>query len=126
MIELFENLQLLNESKNTVSVDYETGEKLFNKILNYLISKNLVGRNNTDFNWQPSEFNAENLEADGEIYLINDCYFLFYPYINKYSDNEFRIIVINSYDLEDEHKNKIMKIFDQYKSDNWNIIFELN
>ena len=46
-----------------------------------------------DCNWEPSEFNAKNLNADGEIYLECGAYILIYPYINEWSDQEFRVVV---------------------------------
>lgn len=104
--------------------DYETGEKIFNEILEYLQSIDQVAMNGNDYNWQPSEFNAKNLNADGEIYLVNNTYILFYPFINEWSDDEFRIIVQDSADLDIDIKNSIQDIFDKNKSDNWNLIFQ--
>ena len=104
--------------------DYATGEKLFNAIKDYLDSLDQISMDGEDYNWQPSEFNAKNLEADGEIYLVNGTYILFYPYINEWSDNEFKVIVMEASDLNIMIKNGITNIFNKYKTDKWKLVFE--
>lgn len=120
---LFENLNQYKESKN-IMFDKETGEVLFNQLKDYLVSKNLIGRNNTDYNWNPSKFNAENNEPDGDIYLKSGCTVLIYSYINEFTDNEYKVVIQYATDLDDEIIKDIKSIFDEYKSNNWKLCLQ--
>lgn len=121
-----ESINKLEETNHNeiLNTDYATGEKLFNAIKDYLDSLDQISMDGEDYNWQPSEFNAKNLEADGEIYLVNGTYILFYPYINEWSDNEFKVIVMEASDLNIMIKNGITNIFNKYKTDKWKLVFE--
>ena len=119
MIKILESI-----NKENISIDYKTGEKLFNAIKDYLDSLDQISMDGNDWNWQPSDFNAKNLEADGEIYLVGGAYILFYPYINEWSDNYFKVMVIEASDLNIIIRNGIENIFNKYKTDKWKLIFE--
>lgn len=104
--------------------DYHTGEKIFNELLSYLQSIDQVDMDGNDYNWDPSEFNAKNLNADGEIYLVSGAYILVYPYINEWAEDYFKVSVIGTDELNVQIKNKIENIFNKFKTDNWKLIFE--
>ena len=120
----------VQEGKNRFDVlvkiirDYETGEKLFNEILSYLQSINQVSMNGDDYNWQPSKFNAKNLNADGEIYLVSDAYILIYPYINEWAEDYFKVLVVEADELSVQIKNGIENIVNKFKTNNWKLVFE--
>lgn len=119
-------ITIKNESNHIdiLETDYKTGESLFNALKNYLDSLDQISMEGKDWNWQPSEFNAKNLEADGEIYLVSGSYILIYPYINEWQDDYFKVIVMEANDLNNMIKNSIRSIFDKYKTDKWKLIFE--
>ena len=77
-----------------------------------------------DCNWEPSNFNAKNLNADGEIYLVSDAYILIYPYINEWAEDYFKVLVVEASDLNIQLKNGITNIFNKYKKDKWKLVFE--
>jgi len=118
----------LTESNHNVieDRDYATGEKLFNALKDYLDSLDQIDMDGEDYNWQPSEFNAKNLNADGEIYLVSGAYILIYPYINEWAEDYFRVLVIDAEtcELDIQIKNGIENIFNKFKTDNWRLIFE--
>ena len=121
-----ESINKLEETNHNeiLDTDYVTGEKLFNAIKDYLDSLDQIGMDGNDYNWQPSEFNAKNLEADGEIYLVNEPYILFYPYINEWAEDYFKVSVVESNELSTQLKNGIERIFNKFKTDKWQLIFE--
>lgn len=104
--------------------DYETGEKIFNNLKDYLNSQHYIALDGNDWNWQPSDFNAQNLEPDGEIGLVDGTYITFYPYINKWGADKCKLSIENYNDLEDEVKFNIEKIFNKYKTDKWDLVYE--
>lgn len=106
--------------------DYATGEKLYNDLKEYLISLDQVSMDGEDCNWEPSEFNAKNLNADGEIYLECGAYILIYPYINEWAEDYFKVIVMDTEtcELNVQLKNGIEKIFNKFKTDKWKLVFE--
>lgn len=104
--------------------DYATGEKLFNALKDYLDSLDQIDMDGEDYNWQPSEFNAKNLNADGEIYLVSGAYILIYPYINEWSDQEFRVVVQDAEKLNVVARNGIQDIFNKFKTNKWQLVFE--
>ena len=118
----------LTESNHNVieDRDYATGEKLFNALKDYLDSLDQIDMDGEDYNWQPSEFNAKNLNADGEIYLVSGAYILIYPYINEWAEDYFRVLVIDAEtcELDIQIKNGIENIFNKFKNDNWKLVFE--
>lgn len=104
--------------------DYATGEKLYNDLKEYLTSLDQVSMDGEDCNWEPSEFNAKNLNADGEIYLECGAYILIYPYINEWAEDYFKVFVVEASDLSLQLKNGIEDIFNKYKNDKWRLVFE--
>ena len=69
-----------------------------------------------DCNWEPSNFNAKNLNADGEIYLVSGAYILIYPYINECAKDYFKVSVVESNELSTQLKNGIENIFNKFKT----------
>ena len=104
--------------------DYATGEKIYNELVEYLNSLDQISMDGEDCNWQPSEFNAKNLNADGEIYLESGAYILIYPYINEWAEDYFRVIVVEASDLQPQIKSGIENVYNKIKTDNWKLIFE--
>ena len=104
--------------------DYKTGEKLFDELLSYLQSLDQVDMDGEDYNWQPSEFNAKNLNADGEIYLVGGAYILIYPYINEWAEDYFKVSVVESNELSTQLKNGIENIVNKFKTNKWKLVFE--
>ena len=117
------------EESNHINIedkDYATGEEMYNELVKYLNSLDQIAMNGNDCNWEPSEFNAKNLNADGEIYLECGAYILIYPYINEWAEDYFRVIVIDAEtcELSIQLKNGIERIFNKFKTDKWKLVFE--
>lgn len=104
--------------------DYATGEKLYNGLKEYLDSIDQIAMDGDDCNWEPSEYNAKNLNADGEIYLVSGAYVLIYPYINEWAEDYFKVFVVEASDLQSHVKAGIENIFNKYKTDKWKLVFE--
>ncbi len=104
--------------------DYATGEKIYNALVEYLNSLDQIGMDGKDCNWEPSNFNAKNLNADGEIYLVSGAYILIYPYINEWAKDYFKVSVVESNELSTQLKNGIENIFNKFKTNNWKLVFE--
>ena len=104
--------------------DYATGEKIYNALVEYLNSLDQIGMDGKDCNWEPSNFNAKNLNADGEIYLVSDAYILIYPYINEWAEDYFKVSVVESNELSTQLKNGIENIVNKFKTNNWKLVFE--
>ena len=106
--------------------DYATGEEMYRELVNYLNSLDQIDMDGDDCNWQPSEFNAKNLNSDGEIYLVNGTYILIYPYINEWAEDYFKVIVVDAEtcELSIQIKNGIERIFNKFKTDKWKLVFE--
>lgn len=121
-----ETLDSINESNHIdiLDTDYNTGEKIFNDLIEYLNNLNQIAMDGKDYNWQPSEYNAKNLEADGEIYLVSGAYILIYSYINEWAEDYFKVFVVEASDLNVLIKQGIENIFNKYKTDKWKLIFE--
>ena len=104
--------------------DYATGEEMYRELTMYLNSLDQIAMNGEDCNWEPSEFNAKNLNADGEIYLVSGAYILIYPYINEWAEDYFKVSIIGIDDLSIQLKNGIERIFNKFKTDKWKLVFE--
>ena len=118
----------LKESNHNIieDRDYATGEEMYRELVTYLNSLDQIAMDGEDCNWEPSEFNAKNLNADGEIYLECGAYILIYPYINEWAEDYFRVIVIDAEtcELSIQLKNGIERIFNKFKTDKWQLKFE--
>lgn len=108
----------LTESNHNVILDkdYATSEKIYNALVEYLNSLDQTGMDDKDYNWEPSNFNAKNLNADGEIYLVSDAYILIYPYINEWAKDYFKVSIVESNELSTQLKNGIENIVNKFKS----------
>lgn len=104
--------------------DYATGEEMYRELEMYLNSLDQIAMDGKDCNWEPSEFNAKNLNADGEIYLECGAYILIYPYINEWAEDYFRVIIVEASNLSIQLKNGIERIFNKFKTDKWKLVFE--
>lgn len=104
--------------------DYATGEEIYNELEKYLNSLDQIAMDGKDCNWEPSEFNAKNLNADGEIHLECGAYILIYPYINEWAEDYFKVFVVESSDLSIQLKNGIERIFNKFKTDKWKLVYE--
>lgn len=104
--------------------DYATGEEIYNELVKYLNSLDQIAMDGEDCNWEPSEYNAKSLNADGEIYLVSGAYILIYPYINEWAEEYFKVSVVESNELSTQLKNGIELIFNKFKTDKWQLIFE--
>lgn len=104
--------------------DYATGEELYNELVKYLNSLDQIAMDGKDCNWEPSEYNAKSLNADGEIYLVCGAYILIYPYVNEWAEDYFKVSVVESNELSTQLKNGIERIFNKFKTDKWQLIFE--
>ena len=104
--------------------DYATGEKIYNALVEYLNNLDQIGMDGKDCNWEPSNFNAKNLNADGEIYLVSDAYILIYPYINEWAEDYFKVLVVEADELSVQIKNGIENIVNKFKTNNWKLVFE--
>ena len=104
--------------------DYATGEKIYNALVEYLNNLDQIGMDGKDCNWEPSNFNAKNLNADGEIYLVSDAYILIYPYINEWAEDYFKVLVVEADELNVQIKNGIENIVNKFKTNNWKLVFE--
>ena len=104
--------------------DYVTGEKIYNALVEYLNSLDQIGMDGKDCNWEPSNFNAKNLNADGEIYLVSGAYILIYPYINEWAEDYFKVCVVEADKLSVQIKNGIENIVNKFKTNNWKLVFE--
>ena len=104
--------------------DYATGEKIYNALVEYVNSLDQIGMDGKDCNWEPSNFNAKNLNADGEIYLVSGAYILIYPYINEWAEDYFKVSVVESNELSTQLKNGIENIVNKFKTNNWKLVFE--
>ena len=106
--------------------DYATGEEMYNEFVKYLNSLDQISMDGNDCNWEPSAFNAKNLNADGEIYLECGAYILIYPYINEWAEDYFKVIIVDAEtcELSIQLKNGIEKIFNKFKTDKWKLVFE--
>lgn len=104
--------------------DYATGEKLYNGLKEYLDSIDQIAMDGDDCNWEPSEYNAKNLNADGEIYLVSGAYILIYPYINEWAEDYFKVFIVEASDLQPNVKAGIENVFNKYKTDKWKLVFE--
>ena len=71
-----------------------------------------------DCNWEPSNFNAKNLNADGEIYLVSDAYIFIYPYINEQAKDYLKVCVVEADELSVQIKNGIENIVNKFKTNN--------
>lgn len=117
------------EETNHINVDdkdYATGEEMYNEFVKYLNSLDQIAMDGKDCNWEPSEFNAKNLNADGEIYLECGAYILIYPYINEWAEDYFKVIVVDAdtCELNIQLKNGIERIFNKFKTDKWKLTYE--
>ena len=123
-----ESLNKIEETNHNIieDRDYATGEEIYRELVIYLNSLDQIAMNGDDCNWEPSEFNAKNLNADGEIYLECGAYILIYPYINEWAEDYFRVIVIDAEtcELSIQLRNGIERIFNKFKTDKWKLIFE--
>jgi len=104
--------------------DYATGEEIYNELVKYLNSLDQIAMDGEDCNWEPSEYNAKSLNADGEIYLVSGAYILIYPYVNEWAEDYFKVSVVESNELSTQLKNGIELIFNKFKTDKWQLIFE--
>ena len=104
--------------------DYVTGEKIYNALVEYLNSLDQISMDGKDCNWEPSNFNAKNLNADGEIYLVSGAYILIYPYINEWAEDYFKVSVVELNELSTQLKNGIENIVNKFKTNDWKLIFE--
>ena len=117
------------EESNHINIedkDYATGEEMYNELVKYLNSLDQIAMNGNDCNWEPSEFNAKNLNADGEIYLECGAYILIYPYINEWAEDYFKVLVVDAEtcELSIQLKNGIENIFNKLKTDKWKLVLE--
>lgn len=123
-----ESINKLEETNHNdiLDKDYATGEEMYNEFVKYLNSLDQIAMDGKDCNWEPSEFNAKNLNADGEIYLECGAYILIYPYINEWAEDYFRVLVIDAEtcELSIQLKNGIERIFNKFKTDKWELKFE--
>lgn len=104
--------------------DYATGEKIYNALVEYLNSLDQIGMDGKDCDWEPSNFNAKNLNADGEIYLVSGAYILIYPYINEWAEDYFKVCVVEADKLSIQIKNGIENIVNKFKTNKWKLVFE--
>ena len=116
--------ELTESNHNEMIKDYATGEKIYNALVEYLNSLDQIGMDGKDCNWEPSNFNAKNLNADGEIYLVSDAYILIYPYINEWAEDYFKVLVVEADELNVQIKNGIENIVNKFKTNNWKLVFE--
>lgn len=104
--------------------DYKTGEKIYNELVEYLDTLDQIAMDGEDCNWEPSEFNAKNLNADGEIYLVSGVYILIYPYINEWAEDYFRVLVVEPRGLQPHIKAGIENVFNMFKTNKWKLVFD--
>lgn len=104
--------------------DYKTGEKIYNELVEYLDTLDQIAMDGEDCNWEPSEFNAKNLNADGEIYLVSGAYILIYPYINEWAEDYFRVLVVEPRGLQPHIKAGIENVFNMFKTNKWKLVFD--
>lgn len=104
--------------------DYATGEEMYRELENYLNSLDQIAMDGKDCNWEPSEYNAKNLNADGEIYLVSGAYILIYPYVNEWAEDYFKVLVVEASNLSIQLKNGIERIFNKFKTDKWKLVYE--
>ena len=121
-----ESIDKLEESNHNeiLDKDYATGEKIYNALVEYLNSLDQIGMDGKDCNWEPSNFNAKNLNADGEIYLVSGAYILIYPYINEWAEDYFKVCVVEADELSIQIKNGIENIVNKFKTNKWKLVFE--